>query len=47
MIVVRNKPLDDLTALRDVQMVMTRGKLIRNPHIKRMREIDTLLDRYM
>jgi len=47
MIVVRNNPLDDLTALRDVQIVMTRGKLIRNPHVKRMREIDTLLDRYM
>ena len=47
LIVVRDNPLDNLAALRDVQMVMTRGKLIRDPRVKRMREIDQLLDRYM
>ena len=47
MIVVRGNPLDDLAALRDVAMVMTRGRLIRHPHVKRMREIDRALDRYM
>ena len=47
LIVVRDNPLDDLAVLRDVQMVMTRGRLIRDPHVRRMREIDQLLDRYM
>ena len=47
MIVVRGNPLDDLSVLRDVAMVMTRGRLIRHPRVKRMREIDRDLDRYM
>lgn len=47
LIVVRDNQLDNLAALRNVRMVMTRGKLIRDPRVKRMREIDQLLDRYM
>jgi imidazolonepropionase-like amidohydrolase len=47
LIVVRDNPLDDLAVLRNVEMVMTRGRLIRDPHVRRMREIDQLLDRYM
>jgi len=44
---VKDNPLDDLTALRNVSMVMTRGILIRNPKHKTMDHIDALLDKYM
>ena len=47
MIVVRDNPLEDLSALRNVSMVMTNGRLIRNPKIKKRKEVDELLDRYM
>lgn len=47
MIVVREDPLKDLTALRDVSMVMAGGKLIRRPRHKKMKDIDDLLDKYM
>ena len=47
LIVVNNNPLDDLTSLRNVSMVMARGKLIRKPKHKQMNEIDAILDRYM
>ena len=47
LIVVKDNPLDDLTALRNVSMVMTRGILIRNPKHKTMDHIDALLDKYM
>ena len=47
MIVVKNDPLKDLTALRDVSMVIARGNLIKDPKIKKNREADRLLDKYM
>lgn len=47
LIVVKENPLEDLTALRNVSMVMVRGRLIRNPKVKRMKYVDDLLDRYM
>ena len=47
MIVVKKNPLDDLTSLRNVTMVVARGNLIRNPKHKQMSEIDDILDRYM
>ena len=47
MIVVKNNPLIDLTTLRNVSMVMTRGILIRDPKNKKMKHIDEVLDRYM
>lgn len=47
LIVVKENPLEDLTALRNVSMVMVRGQLIRNPKVKRMKYVDDLLDRYM
>lgn len=45
MIVVKDNPLEDLSTLRNVTMVMARGNLIRNPKFKRMPEIDDKLDR--
>ncbi len=47
LIVVKKNPLEDLTALREVTMVMARGNLIRHPKVKRMPEADMLLDKYM
>ena len=47
MIVVQNNPLEDLSALRNVSMVITGGKRIRHPKVKRMKAVDALLDRYM
>jgi len=47
MIVVKDDPLSDLTALRNVSMVVAKGKLIRRPRHKHMKAIDELLDRYM
>ena len=47
MIVVKDDPLEDLSALRNVSMVMAGGELIRRPKHKQMKEIDNVLDRYM
>ena len=47
MIVVKDNPLDDLSSLRNVTMVMAGGNLIRKPRHKQMKEIDEVLDRYM
>ena len=47
MIVVKDNPLDDLTTLRNVTMVMARGNLIRKPKHKQIKQIDAVLDRYM
>ena len=47
MIVVKSNPLEDLTVLRNVLMVITKGKMIKNPKVKHMKKVDELLDRYM
>ena len=47
MIVVQNDPLDNLSALRDVSMVIMKGKQIRNPKVKRRDDVDALYDRYL
>lgn len=47
MIVVKGDPLEDLSVLRDVTMVVAMGNLIRKPKHKHMKAIDEILDRYM
>ncbi len=47
MIAVKGNPLSDLSALRDVSMVVARGRLIRKPRVRKMKKIDQALDRYM
>lgn len=47
MIIVPNNPLEDLSVLKDVSMVVARGKLIKHPRHKKMKDIDVLLDKYM
>ncbi len=46
MIVVKDDPLRDLTALRNVSMVIARGNLIRRPRYRKMKDIDEVIDRY-
>ena len=45
-VVTKNNPLDSLEALREVSMVVTRGKLIRDPKVKKMPEVERELDRF-
>ena len=47
LIVVRDNPLDNLSALRNVSMVIMKGKRIHNPRVKRMKAVDALFDRYL
>ena len=47
MIAVKEDPLKDLSALRNVSMVVARGRLIKDPKVKKLKETDALLDKYM
>ena len=47
MIVVSENPLDDLKALRHVEKVFTRGKLIDHPKVKINKTVETELDKYL
>lgn len=47
LIIVKDNPLDDLTTLQKVRMVMARGRLIQNPKHKHVKGVDELLDRYV
>jgi imidazolonepropionase-like amidohydrolase len=47
MIVTDKNPLEDLTTLRTVRMVMAGGKLHQNPSVKRNAEIDKQLDPFL
>ncbi|MCR5373141.1 MAG: amidohydrolase family protein [Solobacterium sp.] len=47
LIVTDDNPLSDLTTLRNVRMVMARGRLIQNPKVKRKAEVDARLDPYL
>ena len=44
---MRRNPLEDLTALRQLEMVVCRGRVIKKPAPKRKKEIDALLDPYL
>lgn len=47
LIVTEKNPLDDLKALRNVSMVMARGKLIGNPKVKKYANVEAVLDEYI
>ena len=47
LIVTSGNPLEDLTVLRDVKMVMARGTLIKEPKVNRMKECDEQLDKFL
>ena len=44
MIVTEDNPLEDIKALRHVDMVITRGRLIQNPKVKKMENVEDALD---
>lgn len=44
LIVTRCNPLTDLRALREIDMVMCRGRLIAKPRVRHMKKIDLALD---
>lgn len=47
MIVTAANPLDDLKALRHVDMVIARGRLIKAPRLKKMPEVERELDKFL
>lgn len=47
MILTRKNPLEELSALRQVELVVTRGKLIRAPKVKKLAQVEQALDRYL
>ena len=46
-IVTRKNPLDDLTALRQLELVVCRGRAVHKPAPKRNKTVDALLDPYL
>lgn len=46
-IVTKKNPLEDLSALRELELVVCRGRAIKKPNPKRKKEIDALLDPYL
>lgn len=47
MIVTKENPLDSLEALRHVSMVITKGKIIENPRVKKMKKVEETLDKFL
>ena len=47
MIVVEKKPLEDLRVLRNVDMVIVQGKVIRAPKVKKKQIVETELDKFL
>lgn len=46
-VVTKANPLEDLEALRNISMVVTRGKVIRDPKVKKMPQVERELDRFL
>ena len=46
-IVIRKNPLDDLIALRQLELVVCRGRAVHKPAPKRNKTVDALLDPYL
>lgn len=47
MIVVERNPLEDLRALRNVDMVVAQGKVLRSPKVKKKQIVETELDKFL
>lgn len=47
LIVTENNPLEDLRALRKVEMVVAGGTLIRNPKVKKKPQVEAELDKFL
>ncbi len=46
-VVTAKNPLDDLQALRNISMVVTRGKIFDNPKVKKMPQVEAELDKFL
>lgn len=46
-IVCKNNPLEDLTVLRNITMVIKEGHIIKNPQVKKMENVERELDKYL
>lgn len=46
MIVVEKNPLEDIRALRNVDMVVSQGKVLRSPKVKKKQIVETELDKF-
>ena len=46
-IVTAKDPLKDLSALRELELVVCRGRMVKKPNPKRKKEIDAVLDPYL
>ena len=46
-ITTKKNPLEDLCALREVTMVMAKGKMIEHPKVKKMPEVEKELDKFL
>ena len=47
MIVVEKNPLEDIRALRNVDMVVSQGKALRSPKVKKKQIVETELDKFL
>ena len=47
MIVVEKNPLEDIRALRNVEMVVSQGKVLRSPKVKKKQIVETELDKFL
>lgn len=47
MIVVEKNPLEDIRALRNVDMVVSQGKVLRSPTVKKKQIVETELDKFL
>ena len=47
LLVADRNPLEDLTALRDVYMVMARGRLLRKPKVRKYAQVERELDLFL
>lgn len=47
MIVTAGNPLDDLRVLRNLEMVITKGNIIGHPKIKKRKNVDAELDKFL
>lgn len=47
MIITENNPLDNLEALRNINMVIAKGKILSNIKIKKMRKVENELDKFL
>ena len=46
-IILQKNPLENLSALRSIRMIVARGALIRSPRVKKLAEVEAVLDQYL